>query len=116
MRHAARFASLETALARSGIARSPFVRAIWALTLVAGISAVAVLGSHRYASRAHHRDGACIALDLAMAHGFIDEPRRKMVARAITAPTNPYAARFGSDYHALVASCIAVAERRWIGW
>jgi hypothetical protein len=63
-----------------------------------------------------YRDGACIAMDIATAYGFLDEPKRKIVTRAIADAANPYAGRFAGGYRALTEACESVAENRWRGW
>jgi hypothetical protein len=62
---------------------------------------------------ATHAEGACIAMDLAMAYGFLDETKRKIVTRGLTLENNPYAGRFPGGYRALTATCVDVANNRW---
>jgi hypothetical protein len=57
--------------------------------------------------------GACIAMDMATAYGFLDDTKRKIVTRALTQSNNPYAPRFPASYRALTAGCADVAENRW---
>ena len=60
-----------------------------------------------------HREGACIAMDIAMAFGFVDEHKRKVVTRAITDGGNPYAGRFTGGYRKLNEACADIARNRW---
>jgi hypothetical protein len=65
---------------------------------------------------AAHRDGACIAMDMAMAHGYLDVTTRKIVTRALTQDINPYAGRFPGGYRLLTAACAGIATNRWNAW
>jgi hypothetical protein len=65
---------------------------------------------------AAHRDGACIALDMAMAHGYLDATTRKVVTRALTRDINPYANRFPGGHRPLTDACAEIAKNRWNGW
>ena len=60
-----------------------------------------------------NREGACIAMDVAMAYGFVDEHKRKVVTRAITDTSNPYASRFTGGYRKLNEACSDIARNRW---
>jgi hypothetical protein len=62
------------------------------------------------------REGACIAMDMATAYGFIDEPKRKVVTRAISETGNPHAGRFTGGYRKLNDACADIAKNRWRGW
>jgi hypothetical protein len=62
------------------------------------------------------REGACIAMDVAMAYGFIDEPKRKVVTRAVSETSNPYAGRFTGGYRKLNDACADLAKNRWRAW
>lgn len=57
--------------------------------------------------------GACVALELAMAHGFLDEAKKRIVMRTLTDPRNPYADRFGTSTAALNQTCALVFAHRW---
>jgi hypothetical protein len=57
--------------------------------------------------------GACVALELAMAHGFLDETKKRIVMRTLVDPRNPYADRFGTSHAGLSRTCALVIERRW---
>ena len=58
-------------------------------------------------------EGACVAMDMATAYGFLDDTKRKMVTRALTQSNNPYVTRFPSHYSTLIAGCADVAKNRW---
>jgi hypothetical protein len=62
------------------------------------------------------REGACIAMDMAMAYGFLDEPKRRVVTRAISETANPYAGRFTGGYRKLNDACADVVRNRWRAW
>jgi hypothetical protein len=62
---------------------------------------------------ASHAEGACIAMDMATAYGFLDETKRKIVTRALTQANNPYAGRFPDGYRELNATCSDLAQKRW---
>ena len=57
--------------------------------------------------------GACIAMDLATAYGFLDDTKRKIVTRALAQANNPYSGNFPGGYRALSSTCADVAKNRW---
>jgi hypothetical protein len=61
-----------------------------------------------------HAHGACVAMDMASAYGFLDETKRKIVTRALTQQHNSYAPHFSGGYHALTTACADVAKKRWL--
>jgi hypothetical protein len=63
--------------------------------------------------RTAHAEGACIAMDMATAYGFLDETKRKIVTRALTQANNPYAGSFPGGYRALTSTCSDLAQKRW---
>jgi hypothetical protein len=60
-----------------------------------------------------HSHGACVAMDMAAAYGFLDDVKRKIVTRALAHGNNPYAAHFPGGYRALTKTCATVARTRW---
>jgi hypothetical protein len=84
---------------------------------VAGLMALAALVSHILTlldvTPRLQREGACIAMDMAMAYGALDEPKRKIISRAISETRNPYAGRFTGGYRELNEACETVARNRW---
>ena len=58
-------------------------------------------------------EGACIAMDMAMAYGYLDEPKRKILTRPIVGDMNPYLDRFPGGHRALSAACKAIGRNRW---
>jgi hypothetical protein len=69
-----------------------------------------------FVGAATHMDGACIAMDMAVAHGYLDVTQRKIVTRALTQDINPYVDRFPGGYRALTVACADIAKNRWNGW
>lgn len=65
------------------------------------------------ARRSGRLDGICIALDMVMAHGLMDAPKRSMVADAIASPVNPYFDRLDVRRADIASRCRRVAEERW---
>lgn len=60
-----------------------------------------------------HAQGACIALDMATAYGFLDDTKRKIITRSLSQANNPYAAHFSGGYRAVSATCADIARNRW---
>lgn len=58
-------------------------------------------------------DGMCIALDMAMGHGLIDEVQRARVEDAISSPSNPYFDRVSVKRSELRRACRRIAAGRW---
>ena len=85
-----------------------FTSAAATVGLVAGITLARPVGGHT-----SHAEGACIAMDLATAYGFLDETKRKVVTRALSQANNPYAGNFPAGYRALTATCARVESNRW---
>jgi hypothetical protein len=52
-------------------------------------------------------------MDMATAYGFLDETKRKIVTRALTQASNPYAGRFPGSYRALTDTCADIDRNRW---
>ena len=66
---------------------------IGSTTFVLGYGAGNLLQDPRTAALAH-ASGACIALEMAAAHGAIDEMERRMTLRALASALNPHFERF----------------------
>jgi hypothetical protein len=88
---------------------------IWATaTAAASIGLVAgLLLARPGGGIATHSQGACIAMDVATAYGFLDETKRRIVTRALTQANNPYAARFPRRYRSLADICAEIDRNRW---
>ena len=71
------------------------------------------LVSGSWASRSGHADGVCITMDMAMAYGYLDETKRKILTRSITSGLNPYIDRFPDSHRALMAACANIEKIRW---
>lgn len=70
-----------------------------------GCFAVAMNIGSATASRSAHVAGACIALDMAEAHGAMDEPRRKRVLYSLVNAASPYAGRFTMTLSEMLRTC-----------
>jgi hypothetical protein len=57
--------------------------------------------------------GACTAMDMASAYGFLDDAKRKIVTRALTLQNNPYTVQMPGGYRALTTACTEIASERW---
>ena len=72
------------------------------------------LVSGHQSNRLGHADGACITMDMAMAYGYLDETKRKILTRSIASGLNPYFDRFPDGYRSLLAACANIEKKRWI--
>src|SRR5262245_36115342 len=81
-----------------------------AACLVAGALAGSVAASSMSGGSAHH-DGACLALRMAAAHGYLDERQQRVVMRTLATALNPEAHLFPGGYDAMRRACEAVATR-----
>lgn len=52
-----------------------------------------------------HASGACIALEMAAAHGVIDEVQRRMTLRALVSVLNPHFERFPEQATEITGTC-----------
>lgn len=52
-----------------------------------------------------HASGACIALEMAAAHGAIDEVQRRMTLRALVSVLNPHFERFPEQATDITGTC-----------
>ena len=52
-------------------------------------------------------------MDMAMAYGYLDETKRKVLTRSIVSGLNPYIDRFPDSHRALMASCANIEKNRW---
>jgi hypothetical protein len=93
------------------------VRAPWlvaALVLgVASFAAGAVAGSRitQPSSIQPAHQGACAALHMAAAHGYLDERQQRVVMHALGTAINPQADLFPGGYRALRVACTEAAAR-----
>lgn len=82
------------------------VAAVVALGVVAGL-----FTGRMTASAAAHREGACIALQMAAALGYLDERQQRMVMHNIATALNPDVDLFPGGHRAMRQACDAVAGR-----
>lgn len=57
--------------------------------------------------------GACMALDMAEAHGALDERQRRVVMRALATSASTHATHFIGGLRGLQDACSDVARQRW---
>lgn len=88
-------------------ARATVLTGIVVSLFVAGTLAGAHLAWSGYqaASRTHHAVGACTALEMAAAYGYLDETAKKVVVRSLASVQNPNAPQFPDRHSDLVAIC-----------
>ena len=58
-----------------------------------------------HAAATAHASGACIALEMAAAHGAIDEVERRMTLRALASGLNPHFERFPEQASEISTEC-----------
>jgi hypothetical protein len=58
-----------------------------------------------------HRKGACVALHMAAAHGYVDERQQRVVMRALVTAINPDVESFSGGYRAMREACAAAGGR-----
>lgn len=63
------------------------------------------------ANAAGHREGACIALNMAAALGYLDDRQRHAVMRILATAVNPDVDLFPGGRRAIAQACDAVARR-----
>ncbi len=51
---------------------------------------------------------ACVTLEAAAAHGYLDDAGYRRVVRALTSDGNPYRDEFPANYRAFMAACAAL--------
>ena len=57
-----------------------------------------------------HASGACIAMELAAAHGAVDEHERRMILRSLTSAINPYFGKFPERSSDISGACDALTK------
>lgn len=78
-----------------------------AITMTAvgiGYGAGSILHDPRVVAEAHV-SGACIALEMAAAHGTVDELERRMTLRALASALNPHFERFPEKASDITSTC-----------
>ncbi len=80
--------------------------AFLALGLLAGLVA-----GRLTASTAAHREGACIALQMAAALGYLDDRQQRMLMRSLATAINPDVDLFPGGHRAMRQACDAIAAR-----
>ena len=92
-------------------------RWLFPVACLAMVATAAIAGAFHWsttqARRSGQLDGICIALDMVMAHGLMDQPRREMVTAALATPVNPYFDRIGLKRAEMARHCQQVADERW---
>ena len=88
--------------------RHPWLLAAIVLAAIS-FGAGAIAGSLAAPSTPVHpaQQGACAALQMAAAHGYLDERQQRVVMRALTTALNPHADLFPGGYGALRQTCTA---------
>ena len=87
-----------------------YVRGIVLAVICLAIGALAgTVAAGSMAARSPHQDGACIALRMAAAYGYLDDRQQRVVMRALATATNPEAHLFPGGYPAMRQACGAVA-------
>jgi hypothetical protein len=76
-----------------------------ALLLAGGVAGLAA--GHSMASRAAHRKGACIALNMAEALGYLDAEQQRRVRHVLSTALNPEVDLFSSGRPSLKEACSA---------
>lgn len=97
-------------LADMSIRRMQRPTSIWILSAVVAASLVGCLAigmmiGGESAGRSAHVAGACIALDMAEAHGAMDEPRRKRIIYSLVNVASPYTGRFTMTLSEMLKTC-----------
>ena len=91
-------------------------------THLAGIALLAGMASVTWAAYATGRgageklgrlDGICLALDMAMGHGHLDDVQRRITTRALTLSPSPEGSRIPIRYRDLQQHCQELGNRRW---
>ena len=75
--------------------------------LALGFSAGAVVGEVSSATH-FHTSGACIALEMAAAHGALDDVTYRRVVRSLSSIQNPFQDRFPESSSRLSEQCAAI--------
>ena len=78
--------------------------------LAAGAIGGLIVGASM-ADRTAHRKGACMALHMAAAHGYLDERQQRVVMRALVTAINPDVESFSGGYRAMRDACAAAGGR-----
>lgn len=78
----------------------------------AGLLGATAFVAHHRASRQASAEGACLAMEMAAAHGAIDEARMRRISRAMTDGINASHARLPVSYGELIAACERLRQSR----
>ncbi len=84
-----------------------------AIAAAGAVVAGTVAWSAAAARRLGQLEGICVALDMTMAHGLMDEPQRSMVSDALASPVNPYFDRMPLKRFEIARRCRQVSAERW---
>ena len=95
-------------VARDGWRPRGFVLAASCIALGA-LGGSIVVGS--MTSRAAHQKGACAALHMAAAYGYLDERQQRVVMRSVATALNPDVDSFPGGYRAMREACGAIGGR-----
>jgi 2-methylcitrate dehydratase PrpD len=75
-----------------------------ALVLAGGVAGLAT--GQSMANRAAHRTGACIALNMAAALGYLDAEQQRRLRHALTTAVNPHVDLFSGKRPSLEEACV----------
>jgi hypothetical protein len=90
-------------------------RSIAAIAALVGAFGGLIMGEAMRRQSVRHAgylDGACIALDLTMAHGLMDDLQRRVVTRALSSVSNPYFQEHDTTYRDFRLHCEQLTARR----
>ncbi len=92
---------------RAAPARATVLAGIAASLLVAGALSGALLAwnGYRAVNTSDYAMGACTALEMAAAYGYLDETAKRIVVRSLASVQNPNAQHFPDRHRDLVAIC-----------
>ncbi len=92
--------------------RSRYARAICLGLVCLGVGVLAgSVAAGSIAGRSPHQDGACMALRMAAAYGYLDERQQRVVMRALATATNTEAHLFPGGYRGIRQACGLVADQ-----
>jgi len=84
---------------------------VLAMTFFALGAGAGLVAGRVTANAAGHREGACIALNMAAALGYLDERQQRAVMRTLATAVNPDVDLFPGGHRAVVQACEAIARR-----
>lgn len=96
------------------------LRVLWPHGAIVGVAVAAglvvgLVAGRSTVDRTAHVAGACMALDMAEAHGALEEPRRKRIIHSLTSVTNPHLDRFPVTRTQMLRVCSDIKAAVWPG-